>query len=258
MPGILLLLDDWEPHNKITALEALVYIINNVAGSELRCTGRAAVIYEAAKHHLYSRDPELLQAAYPTATAAAVVLQQDPSIAHSAQLSAAEEVLSMLLRDMVFEQRLDLRSVYVTNLPAALSAAGIRSVRWQDQVVQVLCNYLTTFEGASARDRLCALKALQVYSSECWPQAGRQRDEILKALLQLVYTSTAEGPLQLQPKVLEEVLDECRQCVQQLLLCQPPPEPNLLTGLDSLALPAALQQNVHRVFEIPIKEQIVK
>lgn len=48
-------------------------------GSELRFYGRGAVIYEALKPLLYSREPQILESFYPTIIEVGTVLESDPA-----------------------------------------------------------------------------------------------------------------------------------------------------------------------------------
>lgn len=250
LPPALFIVDDWEQQNKILGLKCLHYILKNTTGSELRWYGRAAVIYDALKAVMYTREAEVLEILYPTITEVANVLESDPSNTGKLKSeSIYDAILHQLLREMEHEQKLELRSVYAASLPAVLSAMGIFGIRWSKEVMDVCSDYLATFDGPKASDRINILKALQLYVRECWPQIHFHVASIMQMLVRLLYDVTNEDTA-LSPQIIDVVTQEVETLVKLLYLAAPKTTQELCYGLESISVHPQCQMLLKKILII--------
>ncbi|KAK3858170.1 hypothetical protein Pcinc_035626 [Petrolisthes cinctipes] len=247
LPPALFIVDDWEQKNKILGIECLQFILDHTPGAELRWYGRAAVIYDALKALIHSREPEVLEVLYPAITKVARIIDADP--ANSGTLnkdSSCDILLEQLLREMAHEQKLSLRAVYAAALPPVLSAMGILTLRWSKDLMNVCTDYLATADGPSATDRLHILKALQAYVRECWPRVYVEAEDILKMLVRLIYDVTLEDA-GLDAETIEAVCKECERVMGLLHAAAPTTTQQLCLGLCSLTVHPCCQHWLHRL-----------
>ncbi|XP_047474565.1 TELO2-interacting protein 2-like isoform X1 [Penaeus chinensis] len=222
LPPALFITDDWEKSNKALGLSALRHILTKTPSSELRFYGRAAVIFDALKPHLYARDVEVLDKLYPTILEAAKILEADPSLAGKLRSQTQYEViLEQLLREMYGEQKLALRSLYSRTLPEVIAAMGIVALRWSQDLMEIFEDYLATYDGQNAEDRIRILKGIKRYVLECWPQVHVSIPDITKMLVRLVYDITHEDS-DVEPKAVNIISQEIEIIVQ--LLCDAAPQ----------------------------------
>ncbi|XP_045132086.1 TELO2-interacting protein 2-like isoform X2 [Portunus trituberculatus] len=167
LPPALFIVDDWEDRNKVLGIQCLSHILENTAGSELRWYGRADVIYDALKPLLYSKESEILSSLYPTIIKVSEILEADPAKAGKLKHdSTLDFITHQLLQEMAYEQKLCLRSVYATALPLLVLALKLPAVRWSKELLDVCEDYLATFEGPAAQDRINILKSVEIITQE--------------------------------------------------------------------------------------------
>lgn len=235
LPPALFITDDWEKRNKVLGLSALRHILTNTPGSELRFYGRAAVIFDALKPLLYAREVEVLDELYPTILEAAKVLEADP--AHAGKLRSQtcyEVILEQLLREMYGEQKLALRSLYSRTLPEVIAAMAIVALRWSQELMEIFKDYLATYDGRDAKDRINILKGIKKYVQECWPQVHMKIPDIMKMLVRLAYDVTDEDS-DVEPKTVHLITQEIEVIVQ--LLCDAAPQTMLKACCGITAVP---------------------
>ncbi|KAB7500422.1 hypothetical protein Anas_07081, partial [Armadillidium nasatum] len=150
--------------------------------SELRWYGRANVIFDALNHNLHTREPSVLEVAYPAAILAASILEKCPKTAKSMQKKFYDGLMDRLLSEMNYEQMLKLRTIYAHALKL-----------WCDSILEVCSNYLGTYEGEEAQDRILILETLEIFVKTCWPRMKFRLNQILKILLQLTYELNLEN-----------------------------------------------------------------
>ncbi|KAK7076265.1 hypothetical protein SK128_010157 [Halocaridina rubra] len=229
LPPALFIVDDWEARNKVFGLKCLQHIVENTPGSELRWYGRAAVIFDALKPLLHSRETEILEALYPAIIPTAAVLEADPAVTgYLRSISNYDEIMQPLILNMRYEQKLTLRAVYSSTLPLILRAMGILAVKWSEEFIPMCEDYLATYTGPAANDRLNILKSLQIFIQECWPQVHRNVFCILKMILRLIYDITdknsdlksevTEGLKRESLKVITLLYDAAPKTTEELLM----------------------------------------
>lgn len=248
LPPALFIVDDWENKNKLLGLQCLSHILENTVGSELRWYGRAAVIYDALKPLLYTREPEVLCSLYPVIIKVAQVLEADPAKAGKLQHdSTLDFIMQQLLQEMAHEQKLSLRSVYAAALPLLVQALNLFAVRWSKELMDVCGDYLATFEGPTAQDRTSILKALQSYVKVCWPQVHRHALPLLKMVVRLLYDVTEEG-CEVEKESVQVITQEALTLVRLLHAAAPNTVQELCQGLQNVTVHPQCQlllQNIH-------------
>uniref|UniRef100_A0A0P4WN55 TELO2-interacting protein 2 n=1 Tax=Scylla olivacea TaxID=85551 RepID=A0A0P4WN55_SCYOL len=236
LPPALFIVDDWEDRNKLLGIQCLRHILENTVGSELRWYGRAAVIYDALKPLLYSRESKVLSSLYPTIIKVAEVLEADPAKAEKLEHdSTLDFIMQQLLQEMAYEQKLCLRSVYTAALPLLVLALNLFAVRWSKELMDVCEDYLATFEGPSAQDRINILKALQYYVKACWPQVHYHAMHILKMAVRLLYDVTEED-CGIEAESVEVITQEVQGLVVLLHAAAPNTVRELCRGLQDVAV----------------------
>lgn len=250
LPPALFIADDWENRNKLLGLQCLQHILDNTVGSELRWYGRAAVIYDAMKPMLYTREPEVLRSLYPAITQVAQVLEADPAKSGKLQPeSTLDFILQQLLQEMAHEQKLSLRAVYASALPQLVKALNLYSVRWSKELMDVCGDYLATFEGSAAQDRINILKALQSYVKACWPQIHRHARPLLTMAVRLLYDVT-EDDAGVDAESVEVITQEVQGLVVLLYAAAPTTVRDLCKGLQNVEVHPQcrlLLQDLHSV-----------
>ncbi|XP_069182953.1 TELO2-interacting protein 2-like [Procambarus clarkii] len=250
LPPALFIVDDWEQRNKVLGLNCLLYIIRNTTGSELRWYGRGAVIYDALKPILYSREAKVLEILYPAITEVAYILESDPSNAGKLKSESAHDIiLHQLLREMRHEQKLALRSVYAVSLPSILSSMGIFAIRWSQTLMDVCSDYLATCEGLAASDRISILRALQVYVQKCWPQVHTDASSMVQMVVRLLYDVTAEDS-DYSPQIVCDITKEAELLINLLNSAAPKTMQELCRGLQDISVHAQCQLILKRIFNI--------
>ncbi|RXG70233.1 TELO2-interacting protein 2 [Armadillidium vulgare] len=129
LPPALFILDDWELENKVYGVKALQHMMKNLPSSELRWYGRANVIFDALNHNLHTREPSVLEVAYPATILAASILEKCPKTAKSMQKKFYDGLMDRLLSEMNFEQMLKLRTIYAHALKLLVEEMKLFSVK---------------------------------------------------------------------------------------------------------------------------------
>ncbi|KAG7158711.1 TELO2-interacting protein 2-like [Homarus americanus] len=236
LPPALFIVDDWEQQNKVLGLKCLHYILEITTGSELRWYGRAAVIYNALKPILHSREAEVLEVLYPAIIKVAVVLDSDPS--NTGQLkneNIRDVILQQLLRDMRYEQNLALRCVYANELPRVLAAMGIFAIRWSQDLMDVCTDYIATYDGATASSRISILRVHIDASS------------MMQMVVRLLYDVTDEDS-DYSPQTLHNVTQEAGILISFLHSAVPKTCQELCQGLGDIPVHPQCQLLLKKIF----------
>lgn len=115
MPPTLLIVDDFQLEHQLAGFACLEHIIANVSSTELLWFGRAEVIFSALQHLTYTREAELISAVHPCLRLILQVIIKDPLKLDEAGVESKwDAVLSQLLRDMEFEDKLVVRRAFAT------------------------------------------------------------------------------------------------------------------------------------------------
>lgn len=254
LPPALFIVDDWEDRNKQLGIQCLHHVLKNTVGSELRWYGRAAVIYDALKPLLYSRESEVLSSLYPTIIKVAEVLEADPAkteiLEHESTL---DFIMQQLLQEMAYEQKLCLRAVYAAALPLLVLALNLLAVRWSKELMDVCEDYLATFEGPAAQDRINILKALQHYVKACWPQVHCHAMRLLKMVVRLLYDVT-EKDCGIEAESVGVITKEVQGLVVLLHAAAPNTVRELCRGLQDVTVHPECEVLLRRLHAVTLQD----
>ncbi|XP_043843562.1 TELO2-interacting protein 2 [Dromiciops gliroides] len=220
LPPSLLISDDYQTENKILGVHCLHHIVLNVPAADLRQFNRAQVLYHALFNHLYTPEPDLIQAVLEC------LLDLFPALERPLQWKAPEprptgpcdDVLQLILTHMEPEYRLLLRRTYARNLPAFVERLGILTVRHLKRLEQVIVGYLEVYDGPEEEARLRILETLKLTIQHCWPRIPCRLEIFLKALLKLVCDIVRDQSLTPEP-VKAALLQGAIDCLTVLDHC---------------------------------------
>ncbi|XP_074143321.1 TELO2-interacting protein 2 [Sminthopsis crassicaudata] len=220
LPPSLLISDDYQNENKILGVRCLHHIVLNVPAADLRQFNRAQVLYHALFNHLYTPEPDLIQAVLEC------LLDLFPVLERPLQWKAPEprssgpcdDVLQLILTHMEPEYRLLLRRTYARNLPAFIERLGILTVRHLKRLEQVIIGYLEVYDGPEEEARLMILEALKLIIKHCWPRIPCRLEVFLKALLKMVCDVAKDQSLSPE-SVKAALLQEATDCLTLLDHC---------------------------------------
>ncbi|KAM9065822.1 TELO2-interacting protein 2 [Sarcophilus harrisii] len=230
LPPSLLISDDYQNENKILGVHCLHHIVLNVPAADLRQFNRAQVLYHALFNHLYTPEPDLIQAVLEC------LLDLFPVLERPLQWKATEprssgpcdDVLQLILTHMEPEYRLLLRRTYARNLSAFIERLGILTVRHLKRLEQVIIGYLEVYDGPEEEARLRILEALKLTIKHCWPRIPCRLEIFLKALLKMVCDVAKDQSLTPEP-VKAALLQEATDCLTLLDHCSAGQVTSLLT-----------------------------
>lgn len=184
LPPALLFTDDYMVENKVSGVDCLMHIINNVSAEELRWYGRGEVILEALKHQVYTREPELLAKTIPALLSILKVVEKGtPKVATSRPVTKFEEIYQQLLQNAEGENILNLRRIYSQYLHSFVEAMEISTVRYLEHTIKVIGNFLEISDGPYEEARFHMIELLQKVIRYCWPRVPCYMDIILKMLV---------------------------------------------------------------------------
>ncbi|XP_074064655.1 TELO2-interacting protein 2 [Macrotis lagotis] len=220
LPPSLLISDDYQTENKILGVHCLHHIVLNVPAADLRQFNRAQVLYHALFNHLYTPEPDLIQAVLEC------LLDLFPVLERPLQWKAPEprptgpcdDVLQLILTHMEPEYRLLLRRTYARNLPAFVERLGILTVRHLKRLEPVIIGYLEVYDGPEEEARLKILETLKLTIQHCWPRIPCRLEVFLKALLKMVCDLVRDQTLTPEP-VKTALLQEATDCLILLDHC---------------------------------------
>ncbi|XP_076055881.1 TELO2-interacting protein 2-like [Oratosquilla oratoria] len=242
LPPALFITDDWEVCHKVFGLKCLQHIVNNAPGGDFRMFGRAEVVQDALNPLLYSREPDVLEILYPVALKVATLLDEDPRDRNGLKAETHLDVVAQaLLRDMAYEHKILLRTIYANALPQVLLAQGVGAIRWSKDVISICADYLATIDDSKESSRLNILRALQTYIQKCWPMIHLDAEKILNSIVCLVYDVTLPDS-SVEEKYQKALLAEVELVFKLLYAAAPSTVQRLCLGLDSLATHAKCQQ----------------
>ncbi|XP_033750728.1 TELO2-interacting protein 2-like [Pecten maximus] len=184
LPPALLFTDDYMLENKISGVDCLMHIINNVSAEELRWYGRGEVILEALRHQLYTREPPLLAKTIPAILSILKVVEKGTQTERTAgSVTRFEEIYQQLLQNAEGENILKLRRIYTKHLHSFVEIMEISTVRYLGNTLRVIGHFLEISDSPGEEARFNMLLLLQKIIRYCWPRIPRYMDSILKMLV---------------------------------------------------------------------------
>ncbi|XP_020840951.1 TELO2-interacting protein 2 [Phascolarctos cinereus] len=201
LPPSLLISDDYQTENKVLGVHCLHHIVLNVPAADLRQFNRSQVLYHALFNHLYTPEPDLIQAVLECLLDLFPVLERPLhwKAPERRPTGPCDDVLQLILTHMEPEYRLLLRRTYARNLPAFVQRLGILTVRHLKRLEQVIIGYLEVYDGPEEEARLRILETLKLTIQHCWPRIPCRLEIFLKTLLKMVCDVVRDQSLTPEP-----------------------------------------------------------
>ncbi|XP_044516811.1 TELO2-interacting protein 2 [Gracilinanus agilis] len=220
LPPSLLISDDYQTENKILGVRCLHHIVLNVPAADLRQFNRAQVLYHALFNHLYTPEPDLIQAVLECLLVLFPVLERPLQwkAPEPRPMGPCDDVLQLILTHMEPEYRILLRRTYAKNLPSFIERLGILTVRHLKRLEQVIIGYLEVYDGPEEEARLRILETLKLTIQHCWPRIPHRLEIFLKALLKMVCDVVRDQSLTPEP-VKGALLQKAIDCLVLLDHC---------------------------------------
>lgn len=215
VPPLLLLVDEGEAclDLSVRGTSALHQLVDCVTEAELRRHEWLAVLHEAVKRHVYSRDAEFLSVVLPLHASFCTMMSSGQrmtsfngqrSEGHGSgpgsnwihipglEWNSMDDFLDHLLFSAACETCWNLRRVYVTNILSVLLLQGLRAVRHLRRLTELLVNYLEFPDAPDEECRFAALALLRQCVVMAWPRFAKPV-AIIKALLKLCCDLTEDN-----------------------------------------------------------------
>ena len=219
MPPLLVLVDDYRVHNRVTGIQALEHVVDNTNGAELCWYGRAEVIYEALHHRIHTNEPEVLEALHPCLLKVLKVIEPSPKKPVAGRkVNKCDLNFQIVLSSMEFESKIALRRAYCKHLVKFINYMGITVLRHLKCLVRVVFRYLEIPDGTTEEWRLAMLDVLKSVITNAWPRMTAYADGILECLMKVIVDiSISCSDVQLEAK--QAMLVKIEECLLLLLLC---------------------------------------
>ncbi|XP_077539023.1 TELO2-interacting protein 2-like [Haemaphysalis longicornis] len=191
LPPALLLVDDYMTHNQILGLDCVHHITVNAAPSELDRHGYQEVLFDALKHLLYVKEPEVIVKLH---TCIRNLLFSDYldvlrtfRIKDEKRQRMAEDVYNELFAAAEMEQAFALRKAYSSQFCSYIECLGIDVVKYMDKTLRVLLEYVEVYDTEEQECRRNALLALAMLIKHTWLRIPSHFRTIVESLFKLTY-----------------------------------------------------------------------
>lgn len=191
LPPSLLLVDDYMTHNQILGLDCVHHIVVNVAPSELDRHGYQEVLFDALKHLLYVKEPEVIIKLH---TCIRNLLFSDYldvlrkfRVKDEKRRKMAEDVYNELFTAAEVEQTFALRKAYSSQFCSYIECLGIDVVKYMDKTLRVLLEYVEVYDTDEQECRRNALLALAMLIKHTWLRIPCHFRRIVESLFKLAY-----------------------------------------------------------------------
>ncbi|KAM7309166.1 TELO2-interacting protein 2 [Ixodes scapularis] len=191
LPPGLLLVDDYMTHNQRLGIQCVQHIISKATPTELQWHGHFDVIFDALKRLLYVKEPEVITELHSCLRR---LLFGDSNeglrplhLKSEDCLRKGEEVYGELLTAAYAEQKFVLRTAYSSQLAAYIECLGINVVKHMSKTLDVVLEYVETYDTAEQASRRNGLLALAALIRCAWPRISRHFRRIAECLFRLAY-----------------------------------------------------------------------
>lgn len=210
LPPALNFVDSHLVHYRVLGIQCLHHIITNVSQDELRWYGRASVVFDALKHQIYSREPDIIHCLHPALLAILPVVDKDPAKpSEPTHARQADILLSILIINARAENGIVLRRLFTQCIADFIDIMEVSAVRHLGTLVSLISEYLEVFDGPEERSRLNALRILRSLLKNVWPRIFHHTDTILTSLLKLlqdVECDKTTTPCSVKKKLKEDAI----------------------------------------------------
>lgn len=187
LPPLLTLVDDYRVGNRVTGIETLSHVIENMNATELCWYGRANIIYDALHHRIRSNQPKVMCVLQPCLLKIIKVIEPSPKRPIvSPKMNKCDENLQIILTSMEFETKIVMRRAYCSHLALFIDHMGITVVRHLKRLLRVVFGYLEIGDGDTEEWRLVMLDILKSILLNAWPKVSSHVNDILRCLMKVV------------------------------------------------------------------------
>ncbi|CAN7989418.1 unnamed protein product [Ixodes hexagonus] len=191
LPPGLLLVDDYMTHNQRLGIQCVEQIVSKATPTELQWHGHFDVIFDALKHLLYVKEPEVItelhscfrRLLFGDSVEGLRLLHPNSEDC----LRKGEEVYCELLAAADSEQKFVLRTAYSSQLGAYIECLGINVVKYISKTLGVVLEYIETYDTAEQAIRKNGLLALAALIKCAWPRILCHFRRIAESLFRLAY-----------------------------------------------------------------------
>lgn len=211
LPPLLLLVDDYRVDNRVTGIQSLEHVIENINATELCWYGRAEVIYEALHHRIHTNEPQVMYVLQPCLLKILNVIEPSPKMPTTGRrMNRCDQNFQIILSSMEFESKIALRRAYCSNLVKFIDHMGITVLRHFKRLMRVVLTYLEISDVKTEEWRITMLNVLKAIIINAWPRMSNYADCILKCLLKLIIDiSTFNVVLSDARKLMFVKIEEC-------------------------------------------------
>lgn len=197
MAPALLLVDDYMTHNQRLGLTCVRCIIVSVPPSDLDQYGRLEVLFDALKHLLYVKEPDIIVELH---TGLRNLIFSDYLDAlrtfrtkDDRRQKMADYVYCELLTAAEVEQTFALRKAYSSQFAPYIKCLGMDVVKYMDKTLRVLLEYMEMHDTDEQICRRNALLSLAMLIKQSWPRIQFHFRRIIESIFKLAYDLCEHG-----------------------------------------------------------------
>ena len=242
LPPTLLLVDDFEPQNQCTGIQCTQHILEHTSKTEIYLYGRAEVLFCALLRLMYSAEEEVILALLPCILRLAQTIDFNAKDKSNAmKTTKTDELFSILLRNMLLEQKWSVRREYSKHLSNFVNALQLAILKHLPKTFEVVESYLEITDYEAEATRVNILRAIETLINVAWPRILSRYDVIMKCIVRLVLElcQAQDGK-----KGDDDVLEQCCRVVSLLALLDCNRVANTLEGLSHIEALNIRTQNV--------------
>lgn len=207
LPPALLLVDDYMTHNQRLGLSCVRHIVVNIPPSELDQQGRLEVLFDALKHLLYVKEPDVIVELHTCLRSLLFSDYLDAlrtfCIKDERRQKMADNVYYELLTAAEVEHTFSLRNAYSSQFSPYIQCLGLDVVKYMDKTLSVLLEYVEVYDTEQQTCRRNALLSLAMLIKHAWPRIQFHFRRITESLFKLAYDLDEHGRSALRAEIGE-------------------------------------------------------
>lgn len=239
LPPTLNFIDDYIMANRISGIQCLQHIMENVSAEELRWYGHADVVYQALKHQLYTNEAELNEASFPAILTILKIVEKIPVVSDSQmdrKTAKHDEVIQIILLNAECENKIILRQIVTSFLGDFVDIMGLSTVKHLQRILKVIESYLEVYEGPEEITRINVLNLLEKVLKNTWPRIPSHMENILRMLLKFLCSLAIQDSSRTET-VTMLLTEKVTTCLKLLKVIGGDKCENLIKSVDSPQLP---------------------
>uniref|UniRef100_L7LYG5 Uncharacterized protein n=1 Tax=Rhipicephalus pulchellus TaxID=72859 RepID=L7LYG5_RHIPC len=188
MAPALLLVDDYVTYNQRLGLACVRRFVACVPPSELDQYGRLEVLFDALKHLLYVKEPDVIVELHTCLRNLIFADYLDALHTNDQRRrKMAGDVYCELLTAAEVEQTFALRKAYSSQLSAYIRCLGVDVAKYMNRTLRVLLEYMEVHDTDGQMCRRNALVSLAELIKQMWPRITFHFRRITESIFKLAY-----------------------------------------------------------------------